>query len=153
MKTSAIILAALVFVLTPQAVARRCNGEFSAPAALVPCACTVRNRLAAGWNPAKVLSAYYAPDSHASEAQVQDVADVLSGEVACDPGLYFMYSRSDTVALGIEAYTPALVVQDGGREVRFYGRWFRRSVPALNITRSASSTNDDPVPPPASTNP
>ena len=93
----------------------------------VPCACTVRNRLDAGWNPAKVLSAYYAPDSHASEAQVAQVADVLSGETACSADLYFMYSRSDTVALGIEAYTPALVVQDGGREVRFYGWWFRRT--------------------------
>ena len=123
---NAIILAALLWTLTPQAVARRCVGEFSAPAALAPCACSVKNRIIAGWSPSRVLSAYYAPDQHATAAQVATVAAVLSGEVACNPRLYFMWSAADVRYLHLEAYTPALVVQDGDRAVMFFERWFRR---------------------------
>lgn len=58
--TALLIIATLPFAT---AVANRCKGEFSA--AIPECACTVRNRIEAGWNPARVLSAYYAPDSRA----------------------------------------------------------------------------------------
>jgi len=121
----AIILALALFVLTPQAVARRCNGEFSAPAALVPCACTVANRLRVGWNPAKVLSAYHASDAPATPAQVAIVADVLNGETACRDDLYFMYGKGDAAAAHLAGYTPALVVKRGKQEVWFYTRNFR----------------------------
>lgn len=126
MKHTTIILAALVWTLSPVTVANRCVGEFSAPGALAPCACTVKNRLASGWNPELVLSAYFAPDGHASTAQVATVAAVLSGEVSCDPRLYFMLSRADVAYLGYEQYAPALVVCAGDKCVQFYERWFRR---------------------------
>ena len=119
---NAIILAAWL-ALSPVAVANRCAAEASF--AVRECACTVVNRLAAGWNPAKVLSAYYAPDGHASEAQVQAVADVLDGSAACDPDLYFMYGSGDEHAANLTGYTPALVVRRGDGEVWFYSRWFR----------------------------
>lgn len=123
----AIILAALLW-LTPQVVADKCVSEASF--AVRECACTVYNRLHAsprGWNPAKVLDAYYAKSGHADAPQVATVAAVLSGETACDPALYFMYSTADVAYLHLESYTPALVVTDGDREVRFYERWFRQN--------------------------
>lgn len=119
----AIILASLLWTLTPQAVARRCAGEFSA--AVPQCACAIRNRLDAGWSPAKVLTAFYAPDAYASEAQVQAVADVLSGAAMCRPDLYFMYGKGDEQAAHLTGYTPALVVRHGDKEVWFYSRNFR----------------------------
>lgn len=122
---NALLLIALLWTLTPQAVANKCNGEASF--AVRECACTVVNRIAAGWSPGRVLEAYYAPAITATAEQVQAVADVMAGRGTCGPGLYFMYSRADVRWLGYEGYTPALVVQDGsGREVRFYERWFRR---------------------------
>lgn len=121
----AIILAALLW-LTPGMVAAKCAGEASF--ALRECSCTVVNRLHAGWSEYRVLDAYYAPSVAATPEQVAAVAEVMEGRAACDPGLYFMWSREDVRWLGYEVYTPALVVTDGvGREVRFYGRWFRRS--------------------------
>lgn len=119
-------LAALLIVATlpfATAVANRCKGEASF--AVGPCACTVRNRIEAGWNPAKVLSHYYAPDVSATSAEVAEVRSILAGKASCEPALYFMYSRADVAYLGIGHHAPALVVQAGGREVRFYGRWFR----------------------------
>ena len=124
MNRSAIILAAWL-ALSPVAVANRCAAEASF--AVRECACTVVNRIAEGWNPLRVLSAYYAPSITASEAQVQAVADVLDGSAVCDKRLYFMWSDADIAYLGLEAYTPALVVTgDDGRKVSFYSRWFRR---------------------------
>lgn len=126
MNRSAIILAALVFVLTPQAVANRCVNEASF--AIEQCACTVYNRLHAeplGWNPAKVLEAYHASDGHADAAQVATVAAVLAGETACGAE-YFLYSREDVRWLGYERYTPVAVVRSGGKEVRIYSRWFQK---------------------------
>lgn len=116
-----LIVASLPFVT---AVANRCKGEFHA--AIPECACTVRNRLDAGWNPAKVLRHYYAVDSQATAAEVATVRSILTGATPCDPALYFMYSRADTEYLGIAHMTPALVVSDAGREVRFFERWYRR---------------------------
>ena len=98
MRIALIALIALL-QLTPAAVAAKCKGEFSA--AIVPCACTVKNRIDAGWSSSKVLSAYYARSVPASDAEVDAVADVMSGAVECDPNLYFMYSRQDTFTLGI----------------------------------------------------
>ena len=123
MNKRAIILAAWL-ALSPVAVANRCAGEFSA--AVVECSCAVRNRIAAGWNPAKVLSAFYAPDAVATPDQVQAVADVLDGAAVCDPDLYFMYGKGDEHAAHLTGYTPALVVRRGDGEVWFYSRWFRR---------------------------
>jgi hypothetical protein len=120
-----ICLALLLTLLSisPVAVANRCRGEASF--AIPECACSVRNRLDAGWAESKVLSAYYAPDAVATPAEVEQVRQILSREATCDPNLYFMYSRADTVNLGI-SQTPALVVSDGDREILFYSRWFRK---------------------------
>lgn len=118
-----IALALLFATLTPQAVANRCAGEFSA--AVVECSCAVQNRRLIGWRDDKVLSAFYAPDGKATSAEIDAVADVLSGVTVCDPLIYFMYSRADTVALSIGHIEPVLTVQRGGQEVRFYERRFR----------------------------
>lgn len=118
------IILLVIITLTPAAVANRCVSEASF--AVAECACTVRNRIDAGWSRRKVLSAYYAADGVATPAQVEQVAAVLDGRASCDPDLYFMYGAGDVMALGLERYTPALVVQNGGKEVRFYRRWFRR---------------------------
>lgn len=114
----------VVALLLPGVVASRCKGEASF--AIAECACTVRNRIEAGWNPARVLEHYYASDSRATHDEVATVQAILAGDAPCDPALYFMWSRADVQHLGIGHYPPALVVQNGGREVRFYPRFFRR---------------------------
>jgi hypothetical protein len=118
-----ILLLFLVLSISPVAVANRCKGEFSA--AIRECACSVRNRLDVGWSEAKVLSAYYAPDVTATPSEVEQVRRILSREAPCDPNLYFMYSRSDTIYLKISR-PPALVVRQGDREILFYARWFKK---------------------------
>ena len=124
MNKRAIILAAWL-ALSPVAVANRCTAEASF--AVRECSCAVRNRIAAGWNPAKVLSAFYAPDAVATPDQVQAVADMLDGSAVCDKRLYFMWSDADIAYLRLEAYTPALVVTgDDGRKVSFYSRRFQK---------------------------
>lgn len=120
---NAIILAALVWVLTPQAVANKCAAEASF--AVHECACTVVNRITEGWNPARVLSAYYAPSITATEAQVATVAAVLDGRTMCGAE-YFIYSLEDVADLGYGHYTPVAVVQDGDKAVVLFSRWFRR---------------------------
>lgn len=119
-----ILLVFLLFVLTPTAVANRCKGEFSA--AIKECACSVKNRLDAGWRKDKVLSAYFAKDSTATPAQVAQASAILDGSASCDPRLYFAYSREDVAYLGIGHYTPALTVCSEGRCVHFFERWFRK---------------------------
>lgn len=116
----ALLLCLALLTPTPTAVANRCAGESAG--AVPECACSVLNRIRAGWNPARVLDAYFAADKQATPAQVQAVADVLSGAAACPSDYYFMFSRADIRALGIEGYAPAGCV--GG--VCFFGRWFRQ---------------------------
>ncbi len=122
--TRYIALAVILLHLTPAAIAARCRGE--AAFAIPACACTVKNRLSVGWSEWRVLSAYYAPSIPAIPAQIDAVADVMSGASECDPALYFMWSKSDVRALRLERFEPALVVKDGSKEVRFYSRWFKR---------------------------
>jgi hypothetical protein len=118
-----IALLIVLLSLSPVSVANRCAGE--AEFAVEACACTVRNRLAEGWAESKVLSAYFARDSHATPAQIAQVASVLDGSTACGAE-YFMYSKFDVIALGLEHYTPVRVVRDGEKAVLFFERWFRR---------------------------
>jgi hypothetical protein len=123
-KYHALPLALLFATLTPQAVANRCAGEFSEPVAIAHCACTVQNRIQAGWSQWRVLSAYYAPDALATPADVATVAAVLDGTTACGDE-YFMLSKADTIMLGIDHIEPVLTVRRGGQEVRFFERRFR----------------------------
>jgi hypothetical protein len=118
-------LALLLLALTPTAIAQRCAGEASF--AVQECACTVRNRLDAGWSAHRVLEAYYAPDAHATPAQVATVAAVMAGDEACSADLYFMYSWADVAYLGLGDYTPALVVESNGKVIFFFPRWFKRT--------------------------
>lgn len=93
--------------LTPQMVSDQCVTEASF--AVRECACTVHNRLQAGWSEYRVLDAYFSIPGRADAAQVATVAAVLSGTVAC--GLeYFMYSKEDVRYLGIGHYTPVRIV-------------------------------------------
>jgi hypothetical protein len=77
-------------------VAARCKGE--ADFAIPECACTVYNRLQAGWSEALVLSAYYAPDKAPSRLEVWVVEGVL--EQGCNQPLYFMFGRGDLWVVG-----------------------------------------------------
>jgi hypothetical protein len=109
----------------PEQVAQRCKGEFSASVA--ECACTVKNRLDVGWARSKVLSAYYAPDKKVTADEIYTVEDVLNEQTFCNSRYYFMYSLADTKNLGIDQVKPELIVRSGNSEIRFFGRWFRRS--------------------------
>ena len=56
--------------------------------------CTMRNRIIAGWSPARVLSAYYAPDVTPTPAQVAMARAIFEG--GCDPRFYFALGGIDT---------------------------------------------------------
>ena len=89
-----------------QRVADKCKGE--APHALQHCACTVRNRLIAGWSQNRVLSAYFAAPRRATEDELRSVDVVLRGEGgACDARWYFMFSDDDRRLLRLQD-VPAL---------------------------------------------
>lgn len=104
--------------VNPVRVAARCKGEASF--AVAGCACTVVERLEAGWNPAKVLNAYYAGDSRPTEEDVAVVQSVLSGRVDCIDGMYYMFSASDTNYLHLDRDKATVSVSDKGREIYFY---------------------------------
>jgi Na+-transporting methylmalonyl-CoA/oxaloacetate decarboxylase gamma subunit len=102
-------------------VAARCKGEASW--AVPECACTVRNRLNAGFTEANVLTAYYAQDVEPSDFDLWATAFVLAR--GCREDLYFMFSNHDAVVLGLEYVLPVLMVQeagDGRLTARFYAK-------------------------------
>jgi hypothetical protein len=103
-------------------VAARCKGEASF--AVGACACTVKNRLEAGWGEGRVLEHYYAPDGKVNGEDVALVGKVLSGELACPGDYYFMFSTQDKRHLGLGEHGLAGVVWDGRgkRAVWFYAR-------------------------------
>lgn len=80
-----------------QTVAARCSGESSR--AVHACACTVRNRLLAGWSEHRVLDAYYAPDVRPTARAVAEAGRGLAGE-GCSDDWYFIISPSDAAYLG-----------------------------------------------------
>jgi hypothetical protein len=96
---TAALLLALLLPLTPQAVAARCAGESSGAVAI--CACTVRNRIAAGWAEGRVLESYYAADQVPTAEQITQATDGLAG-VGCT-NEYFLFSRADIRKLGLRA--------------------------------------------------
>lgn len=122
MRTPVIVLALVVALTFPEQVANKCKGEASF--AITACACTVRNRLDAGWAQGKVLFAYYANNQQATVEDVTGVTRILEGLDACSPDLYFMYSREDVRSLGIKQ-EPSLTVSSGNKAVLFFKRWFR----------------------------
>lgn len=101
-------------------VAARCKGEASF--ALSACACTVRNRLQAGWSQNKVLHAYHAPDARPTAVEVELVGNVLDGAATCDARLYYMYGLGDVFRLGLQHTPPLLKIVHGQKQVWFYGR-------------------------------
>lgn len=125
LRCTAAIVITLIFAhqIDPAAVAARCNGEASF--GLAECVCTVKNRLDVGWAESRVLSAYYANDVAVTPAQVQIAADILNEVSTCNPNLYFMYSKQDTLYLKIDHIVPVLVLHNGAQEIHFYERWFR----------------------------
>lgn len=97
-------LAVLVFVGMlssdfPTSVAARCTGEASFAVAL--CACTVKNRLDAGWSRSKVLSSYYARSIPPTAKAVETARAVLAGEQSCPKDAYYLFSRTDIRYLGL----------------------------------------------------
>lgn len=102
MKFLPLLVAGLVW-LTPafvERVADRCTGEASF--AVEACACTVKNRIDVGWNPAKVLNAYYAPDIASSADSQATVAAILAGETDCPDTYYYIWSSSDLRYIGLD---------------------------------------------------
>lgn len=55
--------------------------------------CTMRNRVLAGWNPYRVLEAYYAPDAQPTAAQI-DATRLIMAQ-GCDPRLYYALGGGD----------------------------------------------------------
>lgn len=106
--------------VNPVRVAARCKGEASF--AIAGCACTVVERLEAGWNPAKVLNAYYASDSKPTEEDISVVQSILSRRVDCIDGMYYMFSESDTNYLRLDRDKATTSVSDKGRSIYFYPR-------------------------------
>jgi hypothetical protein len=114
------ILSTLLLVFAPtlhaqddfaQRVADKCKGE--APHALQHCACTVRNRLIAGWSENRVLSAYFAAPVRATQDELRSVDVVLRGDGgACDARWYFMFSDADRRLLRLQD-VPALYFVKG----------------------------------------
>lgn len=103
-------------------VAARCKGE--AGFAVGACACTVKNRLEAGWSQGRVLEHYYAPDGKVASEDVALVGAVLGGEMACPGDYYFMFSSDDKRNLGLGEQGLAGVVWETGhkRAVWLYAR-------------------------------
>lgn len=114
----------------PAHVAAICKGEASF--AIEACACSVRNRLDAGWRPELVMSAYYAPAVPVEAEEIELVRRVLAGETPCNPDFYFMLEPASAIALGMTHLAPAgVVTAPDGRHVFFYPRraWRERSPP------------------------
>lgn len=80
-------------------VAARCRGEASF--AVQACACTVKNRIDAGWKPHNVLNHYYASDVRPASDAVQTVQATLAGELDCPPTYYYLWSHSDIARIGL----------------------------------------------------
>lgn len=127
-----ILLCGLAFALAPnsgargqqmsfaESVAARCKGE--AAWALAPCVCTVKNRLAGGWDETHVLQAYFAQDVAPTAHEVQSAADILSGAAPCNGALWFMFSEADRRRLGLEESAALLIAAHGAWRVLFYER-------------------------------
>lgn len=103
-----------------QRVANRCRGE--ATFAIQACACTIKNRLAAGWSERRVLEHYYAPDSHATPTEVAQVAAVLDGRTVCPVDFYFMFSETDRRYLGLASNRASGKVTQNDKVIWLYAR-------------------------------
>jgi len=104
----------------PERVAARCAGE--ARFALQECACVVKNRLG-GATESTVLRAFFAPDQPVTADEVLQVERVLTGYWPCDPRLWYMFSVTDCLRLGLPEVDAVLVVQGPGRwRVLFYDK-------------------------------
>ena len=124
----------LLALFTPQPdpahVAAVCKGEASF--AIEACACSVRNRLDAGWRPDLVMTAYYAPAVPVAAEEIDLVSRVLAGATPCNRDFYFMLEPASVLALGMSHLAPAgVVTAPDGRRVSFYPRraWRERSPP------------------------
>lgn len=102
-------------------VANRCVGEASF--SVEACACTVKNRLEAGWSKNRVLEHYFAADGVASWKQIVVVDDVLNGRSPCNKNYYYMFSDSDRRVLGLGANHLAGMVTDGEKTIWLYDKW------------------------------
>lgn len=114
------LILTIVFMLTFAVdVANRCAGESSV--ATQVCACTVYNRLQAGWMPSTVLRHYYAADRPATPSQVATVSSVLSGETTCGAE-YYLWSSSDLAGIGLDVDDAVVTVCSDGRCVYGFGK-------------------------------
>lgn len=101
----------------PRAVAARCKGESAY--AIGECACTVRNRLLAGWSQNRVLDAYFAEDVEPVPAEIWLAGYYLKD---CRPDLWFMFSGHDVAVLGLDYELPLLSIYTPVGSVRFFAR-------------------------------
>lgn len=91
------------------------------------CECSVANRIAAGVPKSQVLNAYYARDQKVTAAEVVSATQVLAQGAQCLPkGAWFLYSKQDVYALGIQNIKPiALYVRTKTFQTWVYERNFR----------------------------
>lgn len=73
--------------------------------------CTVKNRLKRGWNPNKVMGAYYGIPRTPTPEMVEFVQDVLDNG-ACPP-VYFAYSDNDIVSHRLRTSVEPIAKKDG----------------------------------------
>lgn len=119
-------------------VAAKCKGE--ADFAIPECACTVYNRLEAGWDVRYVLDAYYANPRVPYPAEVWMVTQVL-GE-GCDLPLYYMFGKQDFWLPGIKWITPYCYLEKGNRGVYFYEQDYQyREAPVTGGVCGETSAN------------
>jgi len=103
-----------------QRVAARCKGETAHFYDV--CACTVKNRLIAGWNPAKVLNHYYAHDGITTNDEVDVVRDILNEKTYCDSRYYYLFGGGDVRNLRLTNVPPVAKYSSGHSEIWVYDR-------------------------------
>lgn len=106
------------FGVTIPDIAARCKGE--ADFAIVECVCTVKERLENGWSMNRVLWHYYAPSITPTPDEIKLAGDVLDGSLACPDGMYYMFSSSDIMGLGLRPADATVVVASGNKRIYIY---------------------------------
>lgn len=108
----------IAFDATIPDIAARCKGEASF--AVWECVCTVKERLENGWSPDRVLMHYYAPSVPVTPAEIKLAGAVLDGSLPCPDGMYYMFSASDVMSLGLSPSDATVIVENSGRRILVY---------------------------------
>lgn len=118
-----LIIALILLQIDPfvVSVANRCSGEAGWPDGVHLCACTVKARLDHGWSKSSVLSAYYAPDSIATDELIQAADEGLKGE-GCPDDAYYLFEQWSVDKLGLNLSCVSSETRHGDKVVRSFER-------------------------------